>query len=198
MITGPPASGKTYYSEKLNKLYNIPIVNVKQISDKALMYSQTEEEEGIAAEIKAKLEEVKDQAISKLEEEATEKGEEPPEIDREKFKVRVPNDIIYQLLKIRLNENDCRNRGYILDGYPRNLKDCQYIFLKKAKKFDPETGEEIDEGEPELEEGEYKLTKHLIEQGYRDMAFVGGSKSAYFSKIRLNRLCYKLFFNENA
>jgi hypothetical protein len=49
----------------------------------------------LAAEIKAKIDEVKDAAIAKLEEEATERGEDPPEIDRESFKVRVPNEIIY-------------------------------------------------------------------------------------------------------
>lgn len=28
-VTGPPASGKTYYSDELAKYYNIPKVNVK-------------------------------------------------------------------------------------------------------------------------------------------------------------------------
>jgi adenylate kinase family enzyme len=63
-----------------------------------------------------------------------------------------------------LNENDCRNRGYVLDGYPRNFKDCQYIFLKKDKKIDPETGEEVEEEEPELEEGEEKsFDKYIVD-----------------------------------
>jgi len=69
------------------------------------------------------------------------------------------------LLKLRLNENDCRNRGYVIDGYPRNFKDCQYILLKKDKKIDPETGEEVEEEEPELEEGEEKsFDKYIIDQ----------------------------------
>jgi len=59
-------------------------------------------------------------------------------------------------LKERLNENDCRNRGYILDGFPRTFEDCQWIFLKKVIKIDPETGDPIDEDEPELEEGQKK------------------------------------------
>jgi adenylate kinase family enzyme len=63
--------------------------------------------------------------------------------------------LLFKVLKIRLTENDCRNRGYILDGFPRNYKQAQEIFLYKPKKFD-ENGEEIPEEEPELEEGEEK------------------------------------------
>lgn len=57
--------------------------------------------------------------------------EEPPEIDREKLAIRLPDELIYQLLKLRLNENDCRNRGYVLDGYPRTYKDAQNMWLVK-------------------------------------------------------------------
>mmetsp|Transcript_16040 Transcript_16040/g.27045 ORF Transcript_16040/g.27045 Transcript_16040/m.27045 type:complete len:114 (+) Transcript_16040:1548-1889(+) len=63
---------------------------------------------------------------------------------------------------MRLGENDCRNRGYILDGFPRTYRDCQNVFLIKQKKFDPETGEEIEEEEPELEEGQEKSFEGYI------------------------------------
>ena len=88
---------------------------------------KTEEEEGMAFEIKTKLEEMRDAAVAKIEEDRADKDfgdEEPPEIDRDALEIRVPDDIIYQLLKIRLGQNDCRNRGYILDGLPRSYKDC--------------------------------------------------------------------------
>jgi len=32
-VTGPPASGKTYYSEELAKYYNIPHVHIKQLTE---------------------------------------------------------------------------------------------------------------------------------------------------------------------
>jgi len=69
--------------------------------------------------------------------------------------IRIPNDIIYKLLITRLNENDCRNRGYVLDGFPRTYQDSQNIFLKRVPQFDEE-GNEIEADEPELEEGEEK------------------------------------------
>lgn len=53
-----------------------------------------------------------------------------------------------------MQENDCRNRGYILDGYPRNYDDCQNVFLKLITKPDPDDPEnKIEYEEPELEEG---------------------------------------------
>ncbi len=63
--------------------------------------------------------------------------------------------MLFKILRIRLTENDCRNRGYILDGFPKTYKQAQEIFLYKPKKLD-ENGEEIAEEEPELEEGEEK------------------------------------------
>ena len=164
-ITGPPASGKTFYSEIIQKYYNIPRVHVKEITDKCFEMAKTEEEEGLAAEVKAKVDELKDAAVAKIEEERAERGdddEEAPEIDRDALPIRIPNDLIFRLLKMRLQENDCQNRGYILDGFPRNYKDCQNVFLLKEKKFDPETGEEIEEEEPELEEGQEKSWEGYI------------------------------------
>ena len=58
--------------------------------------------------------------------------EDEPEVDPESLPIRLPEQgVLYDLLKERLNENDCRNRGYILDGFPRTFEDCQWIFLKK-------------------------------------------------------------------
>lgn len=55
-----------------------------------------------------------------------------------------------------MKHNDCRNRGYVLDGFPRSFKDAQHIFLYRPKKIDPETGEEEEFEEEELEEGQEK------------------------------------------
>jgi len=60
-------------------------------------------------------------------------------------------------MKAKLNENACRNRGFILDGYPRTHKDAQKVFLIKKKKFiTNEDGEEVEaeeeEEEPDSEE----------------------------------------------
>jgi adenylate kinase len=54
------------------------------------------------------------------------KNAEP--IDRSKLNARLPDSIIFKLLKRRLNENICKNRGYILDGYPRTFNDALGVF----------------------------------------------------------------------
>ena len=94
------------------------------------------EEDAEANDIKAKIEELRDAAVAKIEEarEGIDFGDDgPPEIDREALQIRLPEEMIYNLLRKRLQENDCRNRGYILDGFPRNFKDCNYVFLYKPK-----------------------------------------------------------------
>lgn len=98
------------------------------------------------------------EAIEAEREEKQQDGdEEPEEIDRESLKPRIKDDILYDLLKRNLQENSKRNRGYILEGYPRTFKDACYVFLKRAPPKLDENGEEIEEEEEEeLEEGQEK------------------------------------------
>lgn len=160
-ITGPPACGKSYYGQLLATYYNIPLVEVKELVGRALDMAKIEEsEDEFTNEIKAKIEELRDAMVSAIEE-ARPDDAEPEEIDREKLVVRLPNEILYKLLRIRLNENNCRNRGYVLSGFPRSFKDAQYIFYIRQKKFDEE-GNEIEEEEEEVEEGEEKKFEGYI------------------------------------
>ena len=173
-ITGPPASGKSYYSEMVQNYYNIPRVQVKELTDKALAIGKVEPDEekikdenelNLAKEIFEKLGAIRDELHEKLTaaQEEKEWGEEgPPEIDKDSLDIRVPDDIVYKLISNRLRENDCRNRGYILDGYPRSYEDCQNIFLKRPIKYD-EDGNVVDEEEPELEEGQKKSFEGYLE-----------------------------------
>lgn len=117
--------------------------------------SEEETENELIIEIKAKVEELRDAMVAQIEESRPESEEEPPEINRETLPIRLPDELLYKLLKQALTENDCRNRGYILDGYPRTFKNACEVFLQRIKKFDEE-GNEIEEEEPELEEGEEK------------------------------------------
>lgn len=68
------------------------------------------------------------------------------------------------MLKLKLGENDCRNRGYILDGYPRVYRGAQSSFLKKVVELD-EDGQPIEEEEEELPEGELPgFDKHVKDE----------------------------------
>lgn len=87
-ITGPPASGKTFYSEQLAKYYNIPRVHIRQLVDEVFRMAAIDEEAAgenkLINDCRTKLEEIK----TAMEEEITEKRadlEEPedgwPEIE---------------------------------------------------------------------------------------------------------------------
>lgn len=47
--------------------------------------------------------------------------------------ILVTNDIVFEVLKIRLGQEDCKN-GFILDGYPRTLEQAE--LLKKVTEVD--------------------------------------------------------------
>ena len=139
-ITGPPASGKSFYANRIEEYYNIPRVHISQLTEKAFGYTKFEEgnepEEGtIEGDCNAKIGELRGARIEELqakrdeENEGKEDVEELPPIDAEYLlehglDIRIPEDLLYRMLRTRLCENDCRNRGYILDGFPRSHNDA--------------------------------------------------------------------------
>ena len=46
----------------------------------------------------------------------------------------VPNDVTVEIVKERLEQEDCKAQGYLLDGFPRNIE--QAIELDKFSKID--------------------------------------------------------------
>jgi adenylate kinase len=70
IITGPPASGKTFYADKLAKYYNIPKVNVGHLLSEVWRFTKMDEEavgdnEQIQA-IRAKVDELREAEIAKM------------------------------------------------------------------------------------------------------------------------------------
>jgi adenylate kinase family enzyme len=39
----------------------------------------------------------------------------------------VPSDLIKENIVCRLKENDCRSKGWVLDGFPLRSKDAEYL-----------------------------------------------------------------------
>ena len=69
-LTGPPASGKTFYAERLAVYYNIPRVHAKELADRAFALAKFEEGQGteLGEEIKTAIEAIKDDMMAKIEE----------------------------------------------------------------------------------------------------------------------------------
>lgn len=43
---------------------------------------------------------------------------------------RVPENLLYKVLQRKLTENIFRDRGFVLDGFPRNYEDAKGCFIK--------------------------------------------------------------------
>ena len=142
LITGPPASGKSHCAKILSKYYNIPHITIQDALD---LIPKLKGEFGET--VNGFIEEKKDAVMEAFEEKEDKKPGET--LNKEDIKVRLPDKFLYKLMKMKLSENACRNRGYILDGYPRSFTDAQYVFLKRVFK---ETVNE--DGEVEVEEPE--------------------------------------------
>jgi adenylate kinase len=92
----------------------------------------------LGKEYKQKMNDLKEKM--REEAEALEKKNKPKKVANKKdvipepvvekvFNPRIPEDLVNKILKRRLNENDCKNKGYVLDGYPRSHLNCQQIFI---------------------------------------------------------------------
>lgn len=162
-ITGPPACGKSHYAKMLAEYYNIPHITIQDALD--LIPKMKGE---IGEEIRTFIDEKKDAEMEAFEErEDKKKGET---LNREDIKVRLPEKYLYRLMKQKLVENANRNRGYILDGYPRSFRDAQYVFLKRVfKETVNEDGEvEVEEADEndEIEEDIVDEDGNLVEKNF--------------------------------
>lgn len=74
---------------------------------------------------------------------------------------KIPTDLINEAVRWRLSQNDCQNRGYVLDGYPISFETAKGVFYvtppkpeKKKPQLD-ENGEEIKEEAEEMDPEEF-------------------------------------------
>ena len=150
-ISGPPGSGKSYIAEKLSKFYNIPHFTIKDLVD----FGKTLTDE-LGEEIKTKLEEIENNC--KEEEENYKKRQNrkitdlPLDLSQKR---KLPDEIIVKLLRRKLAKNVCKNRGYILDGYPRGYKNAFSAFY-----------EDTDESKTPDDPTKYNLLKDILPNGF--------------------------------
>ena len=123
VMGGPPVSGKTYFAEKLAKAYGVPHITAKEIA--GMVESASGE---FRKEIETRVEEMKDKVVEEYDKN---KKKKDPELDRATIKVRLPDDIMFVLFKMRVESSACRNKGFILDGYPKCWADAQALFMIK-------------------------------------------------------------------
>ncbi len=138
-ITGPPLAGKTYFGDKLCEEYNIPHIKIKDLIIEAEHFTDAEEDE-LAQDIHRLITEFR---------------------THDKIS-RYPDEILCNIVRRRLNQNDCQHRGFVLDGFPRTYENAKEIFMwapAKKEKSKPE-GEGEGEEEPAEEEDEEEAAKY--------------------------------------
>ena len=116
-ITGPPCSGKTHFASQLQTLYGIPHLKIEDIVNMGKSLTS-----GYGKVLKSKIEELKDQAEADYEKTRKKKD---PDFDRSTCNPRLPDECMYELVKIQLNSAGCMNKGFILEGYPRTAEDVK-------------------------------------------------------------------------
>lgn len=98
---------------------------------------------------------------------------------------RIPDHLINAAVRWRLNRNDCQNRGYVLDGYPKNAQSAADVFIitpTKPEKPKPVEGEE--DPEPEEAEGEEGALKPELQTKIYPESVISLNATALFLKRR--------------
>jgi adenylate kinase len=140
-MTGPPAAGKTHFASKLSESYGVPHIKIGDLINAAMKFQNP-----LGEEIRAKIEELKDFSVAEYEK--TRNKKKDPELDRATVKVRLPDDILYRIVRLQMNSAACKNKGFILDGYPRTQQDAKSIFLEKIPEDQNQEGENPDDPFP--------------------------------------------------
>lgn len=99
---------------------------------------------------------------------------------------RIPEELINEAVRWRLNRNDCQNRGYILDGYPKTYQQASNVFVitpKAPEKKATAEGEEEEEA-PVDEEELAKLLKPQLQTGIYPESVIALQASELFLKRR--------------
>jgi adenylate kinase len=99
LLMGPPGCGKTDHAKKLAQKYKLQYVKVSELLKD---YIRNEKNPSKASELKQKLDTCKPCKQFYL----------------FSFIYLVPNDLVIDLVKNRLEKPDCKINGYILDGCP--------------------------------------------------------------------------------
>lgn len=130
MMHGPPGAGKTHFAKKLAAHYYLPHVSMLALVDETIAAGDE-----LSELIQNCLSEQNDAAKGG----AKKKKAPPPKKGKGKGKgavetpgPKIPLDLMMRMLKKKLRGAACRNKGYILDGFPETLAEASALFKKEA------------------------------------------------------------------
>lgn len=103
-------------------------------------------------------------------------------------KLRIPNEIINEAVRWRLERNDCQNRGYVLDGYPKNFMNAESVFIVTPKRPERKLNADGEEEAPPDEEELAKLLKPVLQKHIYPESVINLHGSDQFLKRRSKEL----------
>lgn len=122
-ITGDKGSRKSEFAKVLSEHYHIPILNIKDMIARVEEFCNTdlvtdylEEKEKISALLEDQQQIVRLDLI---------------QINHQNFELSETVKVLFRCLKWRLEENDCKNRGFIFDDPLIGSKDLEVLFCKQ-------------------------------------------------------------------
>lgn len=89
--------------------------------------------------MRARIEELKEIEIANYEKTRKKKD---PDLDRASLKPRLPDDLVWRMVKLKAASPSCMNKGFILDGYPRTVEDAKHVFFEADPAANGEEGQD--------------------------------------------------------
>ncbi|KAJ3067270.1 Adenylate kinase 7 [Podochytrium sp. JEL0797] len=116
ILHGPPASGKSFYAQKLAKHYEIHYVELDLIVKDSIAKMERRAGGTFLPD--------EDDTTADADRELLEEIKEATRANNGKY----PDEYVVNFLKDKLRSMPCRNQGYILDGYPGTIDEAANIF----------------------------------------------------------------------
>lgn len=113
------------FSFRLSKYYNVPHITSADLEAEGRALKSD-----LGEEIRKKIEEDKEK---KNEEYQALPKKVQKTIDISKYEPPIPDEFLLKVLQLKLVSNACRNRGYVLDDYPKTYKLAQPTFLSNRR-----------------------------------------------------------------
>nr|XP_046228435.1 adenylate kinase 7-like [Scatophagus argus] len=115
-LVGPPAVGKTTVAEMLCSHYQIHHIKIKDIIDEKI------------TQLREILNEGDQEYASEELVAAAQKQLETLNKSMEMNAGRLADHLLFDILKVKLNSQPCRNQGFVLDGFPKTYEQAKLIF----------------------------------------------------------------------
>jgi len=133
---GPPFVGKSHYARKLATAYGIPHLAISDMIHEAQAMS-----DDFGNELREGIDKLKEEELEKYN---NQKKKKDPDLTKEDMKPRLSNELLVKIVKNKISSPACMNKGFILDGYPKNAEDAKSVFLiADPECAEPAEGEEL-------------------------------------------------------